>query len=148
MNRRVIQMRGICSKCNETCLTCDGPHVSNCIKCNDGYEKRDGICKKKEGAKNTSSAHVPESWWYGIAIGFICLISVITIIILLCKHHPSLFKRRVCQNESQSKTKETYNPVSQEDNNENVNGGHGALPKTNDYKKKGPRKSRNKSQKR
>lgn len=35
----------ICQKCNEACLTCDGPSADDCKSCAAGYEQDDSTCK-------------------------------------------------------------------------------------------------------
>ena len=42
-----FQRHGICNRCHEACKTCRGPQVDDCFLCNDGYETRDGMCKKE-----------------------------------------------------------------------------------------------------
>ncbi|XP_021348495.1 furin-like protease kpc-1 isoform X3 [Mizuhopecten yessoensis] len=41
------QRHGICHACNDACRTCKGPYVEDCFQCSEGYEIRDGYCRRK-----------------------------------------------------------------------------------------------------
>ena len=35
--------------CDETCQTCNGSEISDCITCFDGFDFNDGVCDEREG---------------------------------------------------------------------------------------------------